>query len=224
MRLPKRAPIPQQNPNPAEGSALQNYEDVDAKTPLTEKNILIDSVDEYFAKEVTSPSDRISGVGEEYWGSDYQKNIYNEFSIKDKLYERFILQRYGSYQNFQFLTRSGDSENVFDPYTDYKMDVTIITKNKFYKTDHISPTELIRESMYGICTIDYLKVNGQADKIIGTLYKKYINPANVEERTNFFFPLPGNRICLWNTVKQGWSSFFMNRVIRFVRDDSTGIE
>jgi hypothetical protein len=224
MRLPKRAPLPQQFKFPAEGSALQNFEDINANLPLVNENILIDEVDEYFQKQVMNPSETMGAESENYWGSEYQKNVYDEFKIKDKIYERFILQKYGSYQNFALLTRAGDAENVFDPFTDFKFDVTIITKNKYYKTDHISPFELIRESLYGICSVDYRKTNGQSDKIIGTLYKKYINPANIEERSNFFFPLRGNRIVLWNMVKQDWSSFYMSRVVRFVRDDSTGIE
>jgi hypothetical protein len=113
---------------------------------------------------------------------------------------------------------------VFDPRYDVKTDVTVNTKEKTYKSDHISPNEIIMEGLSGICTIDYLKKNGNSDRFIGTLNKNIIDSNKSSERVLFFSPLQGNRIVMWNLVKKDWSSFFVSGLIRFVRDDTIGIE
>lgn len=224
MKLPKKAPLqPTTNEN-ITSSGLENNEIPGAPPPITEQNILIDSIDQYFRDEIIQPSETQSGLAENYWGSQYQRNLYEQFKNKDRQYEEYILKTYGSYDNFEKITNNNVYDNTFDPYSDFKMEVTIITKDKYYKSDHISPFQMIREMMYGICSVDFLRKNGQADKIIGTLYKKYIPPANIDERVNFFFPLRGNRIGIWNMIKQDWSSFYIANAIRFVRDDSTGLE
>lgn len=224
MKLPKRAPLQRNLSEPIEGSGLESYEIPESKIPITQQNILIDSVDQYFKNEIIQPTELAAGSTEKYWGSKYQKNIYENFKNKDRQYEAYILKTYGSYDAFEAATQAGNPDSVFNPYTDYKLDVTIITKDKYYKTDHISPFEIISEMLYGVCSIDYMKKGGQADRIIGTLYKKYIPPANIDERVNFFFPLRGNRIGVWNIIKQDWSSFYIANAFRFVRDDSTGLE
>lgn len=224
MKLPKKAPLqPTTNEN-ITSSGLENNEIPGAPPQITEQNILIDSIDQYFRDEIIQPSETQSGLAENYWGSQYQRNLYEQFKNKDRQYEEYILKTYGSYDNFEKITNNNVYDNTFDPYSDFKMEVTIITKDKYYKSDHISPFQMIREMMYGICSVDFLRKNGQADKIIGTLYKKYIPPANIDERVNFFFPLRGNRIGIWNMIKQDWSSFYIANAIRFVRDDSTGLE
>jgi hypothetical protein len=225
MELPKSAPLKKNVAGyPIEGSALLPSENPNSKIPITEKNILINSIDEYFKNDVLTKNDVAEAQSIAYWGSQYQRMQYEQLRKRDPLYEQYITKTYGSYANFEQINSVGDALDVFNPYTDYKIDVTIITKDKYYRTDHISPYEIISESLSGLCSIDYLQTNGRADKITGTLYKKYILPSKINERSNFFFPMVGNRIGLWNVVKQKWSSFYMNRVIRFVRDDTTGLE
>jgi len=180
------------------------------------------SVDEFFKKDVMYKN--IPAEAEEYWASDYQRKKYEELKSKDKIYENHIIKKYGSYANFEKQSGIGVAENIFDPLHDFHLDVTIITKNKFYKTDHISPYELIRETLYGVCTTDFIKKDGQIGRIVGTLDKKFILPFKVEERENFFSPMAGNRIGMWNIIKQDWSSFYISKAIRFVRDDTTDLE
>jgi hypothetical protein len=225
MDLPKKqAPKSVRDQFPIEDSSTSRADALLPTRDLTGKNILINSIDEYFQKETVSKRDIAEALGDQYWGSEYQKKQYENYKTADPLFQEFILKNFGSYDNFEKLNGFGDSKNIYDPYTDFKLDVTIITRNKFYKTDHISPFEVIAESLNGLCTVDYLKVNGSASKITGTLYKKYINPAQIAERANFFRPLAGNRIVLWDVIKQDWSSFYMAKAIRFVRDDTTGLE
>lgn len=225
MDLPKKqAPKSVKDQFPIESSSITRDDVLKPTRELTEKNILIDSIDQYFQKESVSKRDIAEAVGEQYWGSEYQKQQYEKFKSTDPMFREYILKTFGSYDNFEKLNGFGDSKNVYDPYTDFKLDVTIITKEKFYKTDHISPYEIIAESLTGMCSVDFVKVNGSASKITGTLYKKFINPAKIAERVNFFRPLAGNRIVLWDVIKQDWSSFYMARAIRFVRDDTTGLE
>lgn len=225
MELPKRAPIKKNvSGYPIEGSALLQSENPNAKIELVQKNVLIKSIDDYFHKDITTKKDVADAQGVAYWGSQYQRMQYEELKKKDPLYERFIIQTYGSYANFEQTNKVGEALDVFNPYIDYKIDVTIITNDKFYKTDHISPYEIISEAMSGVCSVDYITVKGKANRLVGTLFKKLILPSKAIERTNFFFPLSGNRVGMWDLVKQDWSTFYMNRVIRFVRDDTTGLE
>jgi hypothetical protein len=34
----------------------------------------------------------------------------------------------------------------------------------------------------------------------------------------------GDRILIWDLNENGWKSFYMERVIKFVRDDTIGLE
>ena len=225
MELPRRAPLKKNlSGYPIEGSALLQNENPNATPELVQKNILIKSIDSYFHNEITSAKDIADAQGTAYWGSQYQRMQYEELKKNDPLYENFIIQTYGSYSNFEESNKVGEGLDVFNPYIDYKIDVTIITEDKYYKTDHISPYEMISEALSGICTVEYITVKGKANRLIGTLFKKLILPSKSIERSNFFFPLPGNRVGMWDLVKQDWSTFYMNRVIRFVRDDTTGLE
>jgi hypothetical protein len=207
-----------------EGDAPTKNEISNSKVDISQKNILISSVDEFFKNDTITQKDVADAHSVSYWGSQYQRMQYDQLIKRDPLYEQYIIQNYGSYDNFQRINLVGESLDVFNPFTDYKIDVTIITEDKYYKTDHISPFEIISESLTGLCTIDYLKVNGSADRLTGTLQKKYILPSKIVQRSHFFFPMQGNRIGMWNVIKQKWSSFYMSRVIRFVRDDTTGLE
>ena len=85
------------------------------------------------------------GIKQQYDGSEYQAKKYKELSEKDPLYAMYISRNYGSYQNYlSAYNWNVGITKVFDPTVDQKMDVTIITKEVFYKSDHISSQELIR--------------------------------------------------------------------------------
>ena len=168
------------------------------------------------------------GEKQQYEGSDYKIKKYEELKEKDPLYAMFIGRKYGTYDNF--LNKYGLDKTqirVYNPMFDQKMDVTIITKDVFYKSDHISSQEIITEALYGICTVDYIDVNNRAQRLNGTLEKKYITTANIAERYNFFNPQIGKygqKIILWNINKQKWSAFYLNRAVRFVKDDTIDLE
>ena len=165
------------------------------------------------------------GEKQKYTGSDAQLQTYENLENSDPAYARYIVSQYGSYQNFLFVNQiQRNYDSVFDPRYDVKTDVTVVTKEKSYKSDHISPNEIIMEGLSGICTIDYLRKNGNSDRFVGTLNKNIIDSNKSSERVNFFSPLKGNRIVMWNLVKKDWSSFFVSGLIRFVRDDTVGIE
>jgi hypothetical protein len=60
--------------------------------------------------------------------------------------------------------------------------------------------------------------------MVATLNKTVIPSGKMAERYNFFNPLQNNRIVLFDLIKNDWSSFFMKNMVRFVRDDTLGIE
>jgi hypothetical protein len=168
----------------------------------------------------------LSSIGErkEYRGSAYQLKTYESLE-NDPLYTRFLTLNYGSFKNFLFAFQIEETQSpIFDPRYDVQADVTVITKNVYYKSSHISPMEMILEAMTGVCTVDVLNKTNNSMKLTGTLKKELILPDRAAERYNFFSPLPGNRIVMWNMVKQKWSSFYMNKLIRFIKDDSTDLE
>ena len=185
---------------------------------------LYDSIEEAMQKDFLNEKSA-QGEKQKYDGSAYQIKTYENLESSDPLYARYISQTYGSYNNFLFTNQLVETQSpIFDPRYDRRVDVTIITKDKFYKSNHISAVEMIMEAMSGICTIDYIKKDGRPSKMIATLDKDKINSNKSSDRSKFFSPLPGERIVMWDTIKQEWSSFYMSNLIRFVRDDTIGIE
>lgn len=162
--------------------------------------------------------------GGDYQGSEQQQTTYKNLENQDLLYKQYITQNFGTYENFLRQKKIQTSINVFDPTIHYMMDVTVITDEVAYKTDHISPDQLIMEALSGICTIQFLDKDNNAKRIVGTLDKKEIPSKELSVRANFFSPLRGDRIGIWDLNKQGWRSFYMNKAFRFVRDDTIGLE
>lgn len=191
------------------------------------QKLLLASIDRAMAEDSLNDLSYL-GVKQKYEGSTHQRNKYAGLKEKDPLYATFISKNYGTYQNFLFAYRLvQEQETVFDPIIDHKVDVTVITDQVYYKSDHISGQELIMEALYGICTIDYIDVDNNVKRLNGTLEKKHILSANANQRYQFFMPLPGKygeKIVLWNINKQKWSSFYLSRTIRFVKDDTTDLE
>lgn len=190
----------------------------------SQQKFLLASIEEAMKKDLFVSKFDL-GEKQKYNGSDEQIQTYENLEKTDPTYARYIASNYGSYQNFLFVNQiQRNYDSVFDPRYDIKTDVTVYTKEKSYKSDHISPNEIIMEGLSGICTIDYLKKNGNSDRFIGTLNKDIIDSNKSVERVQFFSPLEGNRIVMWNLIKKDWSSFFVGGLIRFVRDDTIGIE
>lgn len=198
---------------------FQDYEVDDTKQEL-----LRISVEEALQEDLFESKFNL-GEKQKYQGSDEQIKIYESIGQKDTSFKLFVIKTYGSYENF---LRANDVLRsqfaIFDPRKDFKAEVSIITEDKFFKADHISSIELIMEALYGRCTVDYIDRNGRSHKIFGTLNKNLIPQSKMAERINFFSPLKNNRIVLFNLIKGDWSSFFMGGLIRFVRDDTVGIE
>lgn len=161
-----------------------------------------------------------------YSGSQLQEQTYKNLQMQDVLYEEYIKQTYGSYENFLQKNKImfNDVASVYDPTIDFIADVTVITKDESYKTDHISAQEVILESLSGVCTVIFMKVDGSVGRIVGTLDSRAIPTYQRDTRVNFFSPLAGDRVVIWDINKQGWRSFYMDRVIKFVRDDTIALE
>jgi hypothetical protein len=168
----------------------------------------------FFAKE----------FGGEYSGSRIQYEYYKSLKTKDLEYEKFIEDNYGSYDNYLRVSKVEEGLGIFDPTVDYIIDVQIVTKDKSYRTDHISAEEVIMEALTGICTVIFMKVNGSVGRITGTLEKKSIPTQQYRVRSQLFSPQKGDRIIMWDINKQDWRSFYMERVIKFIRDDTVGLE
>jgi hypothetical protein len=162
--------------------------------------------------------------GGQYTGTALQQEKYQLLEKNDAMYKRFIAENYGSYENFMTQNRIAQASAEFDPRIDHVMDVTIVTSNASYKSDHISSQEVIMEALSGICTVVFMKVDGSVGRITGTLDMNYIPLSEKETRRNFFTPLAKDRIVMWDINKQGWRSFYMDNAIKFVRDDTTDLE
>lgn len=164
------------------------------------------------------------GKFKNYSGSSYQLKTYEKLITDDELYKQFISNTYGSYENFKTLNKVFQKGAIYDPTMDYSLDVTVITEDDFYKTDHISANEIIFESMSGICSFQFVKLDGTTSKVNGTLEAKHISGNELNRRSYFFSPQKNDRIVVWDVNKQKWSSFFMNRLFKFVRDDTIDLE
>jgi len=160
-----------------------------------------------------------------YSGSNLQMETYKSLQQKDLAYQQFLAKKYGSYENFLKATKINQDIHVFDPTTDYIIDVTVIKPNTSFKTDHISSYEVILENMSGVCTVFFTKNDGSTRKLTCTLESQYVpNGVYNQTRAAFFSPMAGDRIGVWDLNEQKWKSFYMSRVFKFIRDDTQSIE
>jgi len=60
--------------------------------------------------------------------------------------------------------------------------------------------------------------------LTGTLQGSLIPNRQNDTRRYAFSPMRGDRILIWDLNENGWKSFYMERVIKFVRDDTIGLE
>jgi len=162
--------------------------------------------------------------GGEYSGSRLQKETYEKIQQNDLSYQQYINNTFGSYENYAQQKKLNQTISVFDPNIHYMADVTVVTDEVSYKTDHISPDEVIMEALSGICTVIFVKSNGEVRRITGTLEKSMIPTKELQTRSGFFSPMGGDRIGIWDINEQTWKSFYMSKLVKFVRDDTIGLE
>jgi hypothetical protein len=161
----------------------------------------------------------------EYGGSSYQLLTYEKLKVNDLLYKNFINETYGSYENYLQQNRINQSSSVFDPINDYRIDVKIVNKEEAYTSDHISSQEMILEMLSGVCTVFFIKkTNGASRRITGTLEPGFMPTKEHISRKNFFSPLSGERLGIWDINSQSWKSFYIENVFKFIRDESVGTE
>lgn len=177
-----------------------------------------------FADSVLSRAESKMIAGE-YGGSAYQLETYKKIEMQDKLYQNFIKQGYGSFDNYLMQNKINQFSSLYDPISDYRADVKIITKESSYVSDHISAQELIMENLSGVCTVFFLKKkDGTAARLTCTLNEEYMPTSEYPRRTSFFSPMSGDRIGVWDVNEKKWKSFYMNSMFKFVRDDTIDIE
>jgi hypothetical protein len=183
------------------------------------------SFNDKILNQLLSSNNNASKLQSLYRGSDLQKETYASLENDDLAYKQFITRTYGSYENYLAQNKINQNINVYDPMTDYIMDVTVITKDTSYKTDHISTQEVIMENLTGFCTVYFnKKSNGASRRLSCTLEQNSIPTSQSNTRQNFFSPQKGDRVVVWDLNAQGWKSFYMSSVIKFIRDDTTGLQ
>lgn len=184
-----------------------------------------DRKERFIKYDIPLDSSETENISEfDYYSSDERLNTYKEVSTKDKLFYKYIKGYYGSEDNFFKFNSQLNKIKTYDPSEDYQAEIVIITKEKIYKADFISPLELLLETMSGICTVDYFKLNGMADRLVCTLSEELIPDAEEDVRYSAFGSIGRKRLIVWNLLKGKWSSFYVPNLIRFVRDETSGIE
>lgn len=161
----------------------------------------------------------------DYRQSQERQNTYDSINKDDFHFRQFITRNYGSYENYLRMNRLLRDVTIFDPQVDYKMDVRIAKPSVAYTSDHISTQEVLMELLSGVCTVFFIKkTNGAARRLTCTLSPEYIPSGGTRVRVAFFSPMAGDRLGVWDINEQGWKSFYMSSVYKFVRDDTTSNE
>ena len=160
----------------------------------------------------------------DYNSSNYRKEKYKNMPENDKEFADYIKRTYGSVSSFFDFRQDLVKDKLYDPSSDYLAEVVVITDEEYYKSGFISPTEVFFEILKGIATIEYFKMDGRAAKIVGTLEEGLIPSSQQNTRANAFSFIGAKRILVWDLQKQGWSSFYMSNLRRFIKDDTYGLE
>lgn len=163
-------------------------------------------------------------IAKDYIKSELRKEKYENLAKEDEDFSAFLKTKYGSSNIFFELNEQFKKERLFNPLTDFDIEVEIITKEQYLKTNFISSSEIFLELLDGVATIQYLKKNGNASQLVGTLKKSFIPSSQYEVRDKTFSYFGGNRILMWDIIKQDWSSFYVPLVRRFIRDDTTDLQ
>ena len=164
------------------------------------------------------------GVAKDYFESEERLKKYKEISEEDEKFAEYIKSKFGTFENFMMINQKLTQNRVYDPESDYDIEVEIITEDQYLTSDFISSTELFLEILGGVSTVQYFKRNGQITQSVGTLKKSFIPSSEYETRDKAFGFYGSPRILMWDVLKQDWISFYMINVRRFIRDDTTGLE
>lgn len=164
------------------------------------------------------------GVPKNYLESEERLKKYKEIAGDDEKFADYIKANYGTFENFLLINQKLTENRVYDPETDYDIEVEIITKDQYLKSDFISSTEMFLEVLGGISTIQYFKTNGQITQSVGTLKKSFVPSSEYETREKAFGFYGSPRILMWDVRKQDWVSFYMVNVRRFIRDDTSELQ
>lgn len=183
------------------------------------------SLSEQITKEILDPYNFLTEKSVlDYRAEDFQMNEYKSIEGEDEEFKKYVIKEYGDYDTFLRKQRIKKDIHVYDPTIDYLIDVSVVKPGAVYKTDHISPSEVIMENLTGVCTVWFVKVNGSTRKLTCTLQEVHIPDTEEDTRLNFFKPGKNGRIFVWEINEQKWKSFYMGNVFKFVRDDSQTLE
>lgn len=164
------------------------------------------------------------GAPKNYFEADARVNTYKKISEDDEKFSEYIKSKYGTLENFLMINQKQGQNRVYDPESDYDVEVEIITEDQYFTSDFISSSELFLEVLGGVSTVQYFKKNGQITQTVGTLKKSLIPSSEYETRDKAFAFYGSPRILIWDVVKQDWASFYMTNVRRFIRDDTTALQ
>jgi len=189
-----------------------------------EKQLSDKQIDAEITKQLLNPYNFISAKSISDYESSLARRETYESVVEDDEYKRYVVRQYGSYENFLKAKKIFQDVHVFDPNTDYILDVTVIKKDVAYKTDHMSAQEVILENLTGVCSVWFIKNDGSSKRLNCTLKKDLMPDVADDQRKSFFTPQRYDRIGVWDINEQKWKSFYMGRVFKFVRDDSIALE
>ena len=180
--------------------------------------------EEFLNSTLTDETYVNKGDAKDYYSSKYRLEKYKSLINDDNEYNLYLRNLYGNANTF-LETKTNLIENRnYDPLTDFVVEVGIITEDIYYKGSFISYDEVILELLNGTCTIDFIRVNGLAGMIVGTLSKDKIPSSQGDVRLASFAGLGGGRILVWNLLKGKWSSFYMSNLRRFMSDETSDIQ
>jgi len=161
----------------------------------------------------------------EYGGSNYQLTTYKKVEMQDKLYQNYIKKNYGSFENYLNSNQMNQMSSVYNPVGDYRADIKIVTDKYSFTSDHISTSETIMEILSGVCTVYFLKkTNSNIRRITCSLNEEHMPTSEYSNRSNFFSAMPGDRVGVWDINEQKWKSFYMDSLVKFVRDETVSTE
>jgi hypothetical protein len=180
--------------------------------------------EEFLNSTLTDETYVNKGDAKDYYSSKYRLEKYKSLINDDNEYNLYLRNLYGNANTF-LETKTNLIENRnYDPLTDFVVEVGVITEDSYYKGSFISYDEVILELLNGTCTIDFIRVNGLAGMIVGTLSKDKIPSSQGDVRLASFAGLGGGRILVWNLLKGKWSSFYMSNLRRFMSDETSDIQ
>ena len=78
------------------------------------------------------------GPAEDYIKSELRKEKYEKVSEEDDAFSDYLKAKYGSVEMFFEMNEQLRQQRIYNPLSDYDIEVEIITKEQFLKTNFIS--------------------------------------------------------------------------------------